>query len=170
MSASDANIPSEIAVLRQQAGIIDAVLRTNLEGISHSESLITPRPAGNCLNWIVGHLVHGYEQALPHLGQERVLAPGALERYARGSAPLEGPEDAWDIGELLSAWAQGARRFDEGLGALTSDDLKRSQDFFGRGAQRTLRAYLSFVMFHQAYHAGQTGVVRRVVGKAGAIP
>jgi hypothetical protein len=104
MSPSDANGPSEIAVLRQQAGIIDAVLRANLEGISHAESLIAPRPAGNCLNWIVGHLVHGYEQALPHLGQERVLAPGALARHPVRLAPgvdpalLDVDEDKCEVG------------------------------------------------------------------------
>lgn len=170
MDASQPDAPSEIAVLRQQAGIIDAALRANVEGVTHPESLIAPRPAGNCLNWIVGHLVRGYEQALPHLGQEPVLAPGALERYARGSSPVEDDEAVRPFDELSSAWTQGARRFDEGLAGLTRDDLERSRDFFGRGSERPLRAYLSFVLFHQAYHVGQTAVVRRVLGKDGAIP
>lgn len=65
-----------------------------------------PRPAGNCLNWIVGHLVRGYEQTLPHLGQEPVLGPGALERYARGSLPVEDAEEVRPFDELSSVWTQ----------------------------------------------------------------
>jgi hypothetical protein len=32
-----------------------------------------------------------------------------------------------------------------------------------------VRSLLATVAFHQAYHAGQTGTLRRVVGKSGAI-
>jgi hypothetical protein len=33
----------------------------------------------------------------------------------------------------------------------------------------TVRSLMSTVMFHQAYHAGQTAVLRRIAGKEGAI-
>jgi uncharacterized damage-inducible protein DinB len=33
----------------------------------------------------------------------------------------------------------------------------------------TVRSLLTTVMFHQAYHAGQTAVLRRIAGKEGAI-
>jgi uncharacterized damage-inducible protein DinB len=33
----------------------------------------------------------------------------------------------------------------------------------------SLGSLLATVMFHQAYHAGQLGILRRIVGKPGAI-
>jgi len=33
----------------------------------------------------------------------------------------------------------------------------------------TVRTLLTTIMFHQAYHAGQTAVLRRIAGKEGAI-
>ena len=29
----------------------------NLAGITHEESFVRPAPAGNCLNWVLGHIV-----------------------------------------------------------------------------------------------------------------
>jgi uncharacterized damage-inducible protein DinB len=33
----------------------------------------------------------------------------------------------------------------------------------------TVRSLITTVMFHQAYHAGQTAVLRRIAGREGAI-
>jgi uncharacterized damage-inducible protein DinB len=34
----------------------------------------------------------------------------------------------------------------------------------------TVRSLLGTILFHQAYHSGQTGLLRRIAGKPGAIP
>lgn len=169
MDATDRTDPHDLAILLGQAAIIDRALRLNLEGISHAQSLIAPEPAGNCLNWIVGHLVHGYQIALPFVGREPVVAADDLARYARGSDPIDGREDAARIDVLRDAWTRSAERLQDGLRDLTSVDLDRPIDPFGRGRSQTLRDYLSFLLFHQAYHVGQAGVLRRVAGEEGAI-
>ena len=33
------------------------ILNRQTEGLTHQESLLQPQPGGNCLNWVVGHLV-----------------------------------------------------------------------------------------------------------------
>jgi uncharacterized damage-inducible protein DinB len=35
--------------------------------------------------------------------------------------------------------------------------------------KETVRSLLATVFFHQAYHVGQTGLLRRIAGKEGAI-
>lgn len=169
MDATERPAPPDLAMLLFQAGIVDRALRTNVDGIDHERSLIAPRPAGNCLNWIVGHLVHGYQFALPFVGREPVVPPGELARYARGSEPLDDAADAWPIDDLVDAWTRSSERLEDGLRDLSNDDLDRPIDPFGSGRPRPLREYLSFLLFHQAYHVGQAGVLRRVAGEEGAI-
>jgi hypothetical protein len=57
MAPAPVAVSNEIEVLRHQARVTQRVMRLNVEGISHEESLIQPQPAGNCLNWVIGHLV-----------------------------------------------------------------------------------------------------------------
>src|ERR1700728_830595 len=78
----------EVRVLREQAKAIQRVVRGNAEGLSQADSLVQPAPGGNCLNWVVGHLMETWDLALPLVGQEPVLGGEALARYKRGSAEL----------------------------------------------------------------------------------
>ena len=94
MSAPAMDTVSEMELFRQQARMAHRVVRMNVEGLTHEESLIQPRPDGNCLNWIVGHLVWAYAGALPLVGQSPMLEQDRLSQYARGGAPLTDPSHA----------------------------------------------------------------------------
>lgn len=171
MSTSTA-VLSEVEVFRQQARMAHAVVRMNTEGITHEESLVQPQPEGNCLNFVVGHLMSVYDQALGLVGQEPVLGVEALQRYMRGSPPLRDPAEAMDFGALMAAWDTASERFDAGLAALTPEVMERPMpgpDSKGELTE-TVRSLLSIILFHQTYHAGQTGLLRRIIGREGAIP
>jgi len=90
-------------MLRHQARLTHGAVRTNVDGLTHEDSLLQPQPGGNCLNWVVGHLLFVDQRMLRRLGQTPVMS---------------------DLHTLI---------------------------------------------FHQAYHAGQTGILRRLAGKEGAI-
>ena len=47
--------------------------------------------------------------------------------------------------------------------------LRSSERRLGNDPDETVGSLLSVVLFHQAYHAGQTAVLRRVAVKDGAI-
>src|SRR6185312_16534308 len=123
MTAPASHSSSAIGILRHQAGMVHQVVRINLDGVTQAESLVQPQPAGNCINWVVGHLVAVYHNVLPLLGQEPVLEARVLERYKRGSAPLRNSADALDIPELMTAWDECCRRVDAGLASLSEDTL-----------------------------------------------
>jgi hypothetical protein len=160
----------EIQVLRHQAKLTRAVLRMNVDGVTQEESLIQPQPEGNCLNWVVGHLTCIYNKSLPLVGQEPVVAPDSLDRYDRGSPPITDPAEARDLGELVAIFEQVDDRYDAGLAALSPDLLDRPAPFSPSGdPNETVRSLLGTILFHQAYHAGQTGLLRRAAGKEGAI-
>src|SRR5262245_23159487 len=69
-----------------------AVVKAQTEGLTNADSL-TQFPHGNCLNWVIGHIVEGRDDVLEVLGEPRA-AGAAVERYQRGSAPVTGTENA----------------------------------------------------------------------------
>lgn len=169
MTAAAPGAVNEMEGFRHMARLTDAVLRANVAGVTQDESLAAPRPGGNCLNWVVGHLVCVGNKALPVFGQAPVVDPARLDRYDRGSAPIT-PDEAMEIGELMRIWGQIVPRVDAGLASLTAEALAQSAPFSPSGdPDETVGSLVATVLFHQAYHSGQTGVLRRVSGKDGAI-
>lgn len=170
MTPTTAETMGAVEVFRHQARMVQEVVHLNVDGLTHEESLIQPQPEGNCLNWVIGHLVWTYDYNLPMLGQEPVMDEGALERYAKDSAPLRDPADALAFREFLAAWDEATERMDAGIAKLTADTLDRPAERSpGDVADETIRERLTGVLFHQAYHAGQTALLRRIAGKDGAI-
>ena len=161
---------SQIAVLRDQARMAHIVVRLGLDGVTHDESLVQPEAAGNCLNWVVGHLLSIYDNVLPMLGQQPVLPPSAQKRYDRGSKPMRDGSEALDIAELMAMWDESAKRYDAGLTALDPATLGERAPFSPtNNPDETVGSLLSTIAFHQSYHTGQTGLLRRIVGKTGVI-
>ncbi len=171
MTTATSGVISEVEIFRQQARIAHSVVKTNLNGLTHEDSLIQPRANGNCLNWVLGHLVCIYDKLLPLLQQRPALGMEALKRYDRGTPPLRDSSEALELPELIAAWDLAAGRIDAGLTNLKPEVLDtpvpRSPT---NNPNETLRSLLSTTFFHQAYHAGQTGILRRIAGKEGAIP
>jgi len=161
---------SEIDLWRLQTRMTRDVVGANVAGLTHEDSLAQPRPGGNCLNWVLGHLLWAYNGVLPLVRQEPVMDEGVLNHYARGAPPIRDRAEALTFEEILSAWNQAVERVDAGLAGLTPDVLDRPAPGSPTGnPNETVRSLLTTVMFHQAYHAGQTAVLRRIAGKEGAI-
>ena len=160
----------EIELWRLQTRMARDVVRANVAGLTHEDTLVQPRPAGNCLNWVLGHLLSVYDGLLRQLKQEPVLVGDRVQRYARGAPPITSPADALHFGTLLQAWDDACERVDAALAALEPERLDQPVPDSPTGdPDETLRSLLTTITFHQAYHAGQTAVLRRTAGKEGAI-
>ena len=169
-AATTPAIPGAVDVLCEQVKAFHGALRRNVEGITHDESLAPPTRGGNCLNWVVGHLDWVNEQALSLLGQPAVLGEAALSRYHRGSAELHDAAEALPLEKLLSAWDESSARIGAGLRSMPPQRLTEPAPFSPRKKpDETVGSLLSIIMFHQAYHVGQAGLLRRMAGKEGAI-
>jgi uncharacterized damage-inducible protein DinB len=170
MTTAPMAVSNETEVLRHQARAIQRVVRLNVEGISHEESVIQPRPAGNCLNWVIGHLVVAYQLVFPLLEQESVIPEERLKAYARHSSPLKDRAEALPLQELLAGFDKASERVDAGLTSLAARRLDEpAPSSAANDPKETVRSLLASILFHQAYHAGQTGLLRRIAGKPGAI-
>ena len=142
------------------------VLQRNTAGISHGESMIAPHEGGNCVNWILGHVVASRSSLLRLLGEEPVLGEAGEKRYARGSTPLADAADALPLSELLAAFESSQERLVSGLKRL---DPAMLSDAPPPGAAvpgiETLGQSLAIHSFHESYHIGQLGALRRILGK-----
>jgi hypothetical protein len=139
-------------------------IRVNTEGISDTEALLQPDPGGNCMNWVMGHILASREGALNVFGEPAVLAPETTARYKRGSAPIAGPGDGLPMSELLARLASSQERLLRGIENAPAAKWDEERSDFG-----TVRRAIYFLHFHEAYHAGQLALLRRLAGKKGAI-
>jgi len=133
----------------------------NARDLSHEESLMGPGPAGNCANWVLGHIVATRGAVLSLVGEQPVWDAAMGERYKRGSSPIA-RDAAKPFPEILESLDRSQERLVAGLARLDDEAL-------GKDDGESLGSKLATLQFHEAYHAGQLGLLRRIAGKKGAI-
>ncbi|MGE5177088.1 MAG: DinB family protein [Hyphomicrobiales bacterium] len=139
-------------------------LHLNLAGVTPEEALLQPEPAGNCLTWIVGHITASRNGALRVLGEEPIWDAETAKRYARSSAPILGSGDGLPFERIVADFDATQERIVAALARTSPEDLARTWK-----DDQSVGAWLAFLHFHESYHVGQTGIVRRLIGKEGAI-
>ena len=156
-----------IDVLRTQLGFSHYTVNANCEGVGHDESLESSAGASP-FNWVLGHIVgarHGMRRILGLEGATWSDDEKAI--YARGSS-LDASR-ALPLGRLLADFNTAQEQILERLGKLTADELGAPCPDVLSGEDSTVGVQLGTLVFHECYHAGQLGVLRRGLSKAGAI-
>ena len=139
-----------------------AIAQMQAKGLSHADSLRQPPFRGNCLNWVLGHMLTSRDDMLAWLGQPEVGGERAA-RYRRESEPVVGPaDDVLPLDELLSGLARSQDVLAAALAEVTEGDLDREVLLGSRAAP--LRNRLFFLYFHETYHVGQTELLRQLCG------
>ena len=170
MSTEIENAPLEARTLGRLYEFTYNVTLANLEGVTHEESLVQPTRAGNCINWVFGHLVKSRNGVLKIVGQEPVWTTDDAERYKRGSDPLIDPSEAVSLDRLREMHETSQERFRTGIVAMTEEVLTASiPDDQNPFNLETVGQMLAILNFHETYHAGQLGILRRILGKEGSI-
>ena len=141
-----------------------SALRANVEEITHSDSLFSPLHGGNCINWVLGHIVWGRNRILALLDEEPIWNEKTVARYKTGSKPLTDASEAQHLEEILSAFDDSQERVTAALRRATNADLAAPHK------KMTVGQELASLHFHEAYHIGQIGLLRRLLGKPGALP
>lgn len=155
-----------IDAIKTQYFLTYRTIDMNTDGMTHEDSLRQPSPAGNCANWILGHMTAVQNEVLKLLGEEPAWQSDSLQRT---SAPITSAAEAidWDVmrAELLAS----EERCLAALDALAPERLDEPGYPNPLGGEITFGELLNFLGFHQAYHAGQLGTARRFAGLEGAI-
>jgi len=92
----------------------------------------------------------------------------STKAYGRGSQP--GADLPERISALMAMYERSQEQMDALLAGIGDDVLAGPAPFSpGPTPERSLSTLLQKAVCHEAYHAGQLGIGRRLVGKAGAI-
>jgi uncharacterized damage-inducible protein DinB len=150
-------------LLLQQFDINRRTVSLNLEAVSQEDSVIQPPPGGNCINWVVGHILASRNPVHRLLGLPPAWADDEAARYDRGSAPVTDASQAVDLETMTGLLEASQEALAGAMGAMADEDLGRT------AGDKPLGVQLAFLSFHESYHAGQLGVLRRLTGHPGAI-
>lgn len=130
------------------------VVNKNLEGISQEDSLVSPANGGNCINWVLGHITVTRDEMLKEMGLEKICDEVMRGLYIQGSKPIE-RDTALDVNFLL-------KKYNESQDMIVNE--LASKEF----TEEKIKIFAGFG-FHEAYHCGQIGILRRVAGRVGVI-
>lgn len=130
----------------------ERVFKITFEGITHEESL---REMHNCnsANWILGHLVFIRNNILSQLGLPPIADEKMKEVYGRGVIKPD-MSKAVPLNMLKKMYEQSQPAIMQGIEKV-KDEAALEQ--------------LTSLGFHEAYHLGQIGLLRKMLGKEGAI-
>jgi hypothetical protein len=135
-----------------------------LDGLSQADSLLQPQPGGNCLNWVVGHLVVNLADILTTLDGRLPADLPNLEHYGFGSEPVlgEGP-GVLNLSVLLESYAQLTTIIADRLAQMAETDFDEEIEFYQGNNRRGYVAF--FFFFHHSYHIGQLEQLRNLAGR-----
>jgi hypothetical protein len=145
-------------------------IQRNLQDLTQAESVVTPPNGGNCLNWVLGHVI--VTRNVIHLlaGGTPVLTGEHVAVYQRGSVP-HGSDRFLDLGTLRGFLQDSQQQLLPALAALSEEALAASvpEPYNRPPLTGSLGDALLRLHYHEGYHNGQIGLLRRIAGKEGAI-
>lgn len=164
----DAQNLAQILII--QFGYTKFVFRGNLEGLSEEDGFKQHPAGGNCLNWVVGHIVGSRGGILRVLGQDVPFAGDKYTRYERGSEPVSGAEGTVALAEMVADFAATQDALAAGLAGLSDDYIAQKAPMSpSNNPKETVGSLLAGLTFHESYHCGQLGVLRRLAGAEGVV-
>jgi uncharacterized damage-inducible protein DinB len=152
---------TRVETLTEYYGLTYRVIGRQLEGVTHEESLVQPPFRGNCLNWVLGHIVVSREEALTILGEDLPWDESVASRYQRNSDPITSAEQAFPLAQLRALLDESQSRILAGLARLSPErmDIRETEDTDSIGER------LTFANWHETYHVGQLELLRQLAGK-----
>ena len=154
-----------------QLELSQKVVQMNTRDVSHEDSLVPPPLGGSCLNQVLGHLVRTRNLALQGLGRTPLFPVQEFDAYddERGSTPFS-PETAIRFEELKRRFELLQIPIVELVRGMSDEDLRSTPSRkLTEDPTETVGCQLAKFVFHECYHVGQTGILRRIAGKAGVV-
>ncbi len=135
------------------------VIHMQTEGLTHADSVLQPPFRGNCLNWVLGHIIVSRIEILDRVSSS---PPGwdkeDLARYERQSEPITQAEQALPLERLLAALDRSQELLLASFEAATPATWETLVD------DETLADWVAFLHWHETYHVGQLELLRQLAG------
>lgn len=141
----------------------EMVTRT-LAGLTDEECWKQPEGGGNPIMWLVGHVTISRAQLLKRLGAGYDHGLGTL--FDRGS--IRGETSAYPSRQAIeSAWHDTRARMRDGFAGLTEEFLSAAPSGRPLPGVADHAGLIAFSAFHESYHIGQMGYLRKMLGHSG---
>lgn len=141
------------------------IIQRQTQGLAHADSLLQLPFRGNCLNWVMGHIVERRDKMLTLVDEQTLWTPEQIARYERNSEPILNGDDALPFEKILADFATGQDRMLAKLGEMSTEDLTVTGKQVIQGMPpQSLGEWLLFLVWHETYHVGQTEILRQLTG------
>ena len=127
--------------------------------ITHQESIQPPIGGGNCVHWIVGHIVVARCNFLMLLDTSSIWDWPTCKLFVPGSVPTAEAANHICFSNLLMDLSRTQDQLLAALSGVAASDLAVTKD------EETIGEHLAKYAAHEAYHAGQLGILRQGLGK-----
>ncbi|MCW1970153.1 MAG: DinB family protein [Anaerolineae bacterium] len=125
-----------------------------LANLTHTQSLVQPPIEGNCVNWILGHIVAYRNYALKMCQLAPAVSDAIEQRYAKESAPvLADGSDAAQFEDLRQAYYDGHERLMAYVATMSAEQAAEILSVAGFTQARA--EILTTFLRHESYHLGQ---------------
>lgn len=141
----------------------DALIRQTLSDLPADALWKQPGGEGNSIMWIVGHVTQTRAGMLSLLGDRASTGWGEIfRRGAQRQDPSAYPEPQ----AIKAMGIDLTKRLQAKLAAITEDELAAPVTAVKLPNVNTVVDALAFFAFHEAYHVGQLGYVKKALGYA----
>lgn len=131
-----------------------------LDGITDEEMRRAPSDHNSSMLWLAGHLVRGRGRTLITLG----LSADPWDLFGRGTH-LDPNAKYPTKQQILQRWAEYSGQLHHALRGLKDGDIKKpAQVPNPPSLDGTVGGQVAFLAFHEAYHMGQLGYIRKWLG------
>ena len=118
---------------------------------------------GPSITWEVGHLLDFRCLLLRRLGVEKER-PFATDFM---TTPATDGQDYPTVAELREAWQQLQAALETALDAATDGSVQRVASTDGPHGEQSVLDSIVFLVWHEAYHMGAIGAIRKTLGLPG---
>ena len=134
-------------------GTSNYVIKEKTEGLTHADSMLQLPFPGNCMNWILGHLMVYRMQCLGVIDGVSEADEEEFVLYGFGSEPMTDSDKAIPLETLLARLDAISEQITAALEEMPDSRLDELLDE-EHGVTVAQRLHFNLV-YHEAYHVGQ---------------
>jgi len=144
----------KVDVYRRMFEFQQGIFQNALEDLSETAALQRPSSNSNHINWLLGHLLHCRYMLANVVGVPTTNPFGEI--YWNALQDMNYPA----LIEVTAHWPEITSQLLEKLSTFCDDDLQSRES----ADKPSLEEMIAFFVYHEAYHLGQIGIVRKIIG------
>jgi hypothetical protein len=146
--------------------MVQGATRKLLDDITEDEAFVTMGNSPNHICWLTGHMLTTSGLRLQAMGQKAEIPHDWMLKFRRG-ADRPGDRAAFPpFGEVRSTLYGLYAHADAAAASITDELLDGEIELLPTWKDRAYH-YITFLLTHDFYHAGQVALIRRHLGRKG---